>query len=186
MEDQSIVALYMARREEAITRTDEKYRRLAVYLAGNILTVREDVEECVSDAYLTLWNTIPPQHPKRLGAYLAKVTRSLAIDRWRRGQTKKRGGGQIVYALVELEYMVSSDGSAEDTVLKQELRETLGRFLAGLSDTQRRAFLMRYWYFASAQDIAGELGMTGAGVRTMLHRLRKQLKAYLEQEGMQP
>ena len=162
MEDQSIVALYMARRGEAITRTDEKYRRLAVYLAGNILTVREDVEECVSDAYLTLWNTIPPQQPKRLG------------------------GGQIVYALEELEYMVSSDGSAEDTVLKQELRETLGRFLAGLNDTQRRAFLMRYWYFASAQDIAGELGMTGAGVRTMLHRLRKQLKAYLEQEGMQP
>ena len=118
MEDQSIVALYMARREEAITRTDEKYRRLAVYLAGNILTVREDVEECVSDAYLTLWNTIPPQQPKRLGASLAKVTRSLAIDRWRRGQTKKRGGGQIVYALEELEYMVSSDGSAEDTVLK--------------------------------------------------------------------
>lgn len=72
MEDQSIVALYMARREEAITRTDEKYRRLAVYLAGNILTVREDVEECVSDAYLTLWNTIPPQQPKRLGPILPR------------------------------------------------------------------------------------------------------------------
>lgn len=186
MEDQTIVALYMARREEAITRTDEKYRRMAAGLAGNILRAREDVEECVSDAYLTLWNTIPPQCPRRLGAYLAKVTRSLAIDRWRSSQAKKRSGGQMGYALEEMEYMLSADGSAEDAVLKQELRETLERFLAGLSDTQRRAFLMRYWYFESAQEIAGELGMTGAGVRTMLHRLRRQLKAYLEQEGMEP
>ena len=186
MEDQTIVELYVARREEAISRTDEKYRRLAASLAGNILTAREDVEECVSDAYLTLWNTIPPQQPKRLGAYLAKVTRSLAVDRWRSSQTRKRGGGQIVYALEEMEYMLTTGGSAEDAVLKQELRETLERFLAGLNDTQRRAFLMRYWYFASAQEIAGELGMTGTGVRTMLHRLRKQLKVYLEQEGMKP
>ena len=170
MDDREIVALYLRRQEDAIARTDEKYRWLCFRLAGNILPRREDQEECVNDAYLGLWNTIPPKEPQRLGAYLARITRSLAIDRWRSDQAKKRGGGQIACALEELE--------------QQELQNLLNRFLGELTDLQRRVFLRRYWYFDSAQDIARELGLTGAGVRSMLHRLRKRLKLYLEQEGI--
>ena len=170
MDDREIVALYLRRQEDAIARTDEKYRWLCFRLAGNILPRREDQEECVNDAYLGLWNTIPPKEPQRLGAYLARITRNLAIDRWRSDQAQKRGGGQIACALEELE--------------QQELQNLLNRFLGELTDLQRRVFLRRYWYFDSAQDIARELGLTGAGVRTMLHRLRKRLKLYLEQEGI--
>lgn len=184
MDDREIVALYLRRREDAIARTDEKYRWLCFQLAGNILPRREDQEECVNDAYLSLWNTIPPKEPQRLGAYLARITRSLAIDRWRHIQARKRGGGQIACALEELEQTLSGGKSPEEQLEQQELRELLNRFLAGLTDVQRRVFLRRYWYFDSAQDIAGELGLTGAGVRSMLHRLRRQLKQYLEQEGM--
>ena len=181
MDDREIVALYLRRREDAIARTDEKYRWLCFQLAGNILPRREDQEECVNDAYLSLWNTIPPKEPQRLGAW---ITRSLAIDRWRHIQARKRGGGQIACALEELEQTLSGGKSPEEQLEQQELRELLNRFLAGLTDVQRRVFLRRYWYFDSAQDIAGELGLTGAGVRSMLHRLRRQLKQYLEQEGM--
>ena len=168
MDDREIVALYLRRQEDAIARTDEKYRWLCFRLAGNILPRREDQEECVNDAYLGLWNTIPPKEPQRLGAYLARITRNLAIDRWRSDQARKRGGGQ----------------SPEEQLEQQELQNLLNRFLGELTDLQRRVFLRRYWYFDSAQDIAGELGLTGAGVRSMLHRLRRQLKQYLEQEGM--
>ena len=168
MDDREIVALYLRRQEDAIARTDEKYRWLCFRLAGNILPRREDQEECVNDAYLGLWNTIPPKEPQRLGAYLARITRNLAIDRWRSDQARKRGGGQ----------------SPEEQLEQQELQNLLNRFLGELTDLQRRVFLRRYWYFDSAQDIARELGLTGAGVRSMLHRLRKRLKLYLEQEGI--
>lgn len=184
MEDREIVELYLQRREDAIKRTDEKYRWMCLRLAGNILPRREDQEECINDAYLNLWNTIPPKEPQRLGAYLSRITRSLAIDRWRNIQAGKRGGGQLTCALEELEGILSDGKSPEEQMEQQELRELLDRFLSELTDVQRRVFLRRYWYFDSAQDIARELGLTSAGVRSMLHRLRKRLKRYLEQEGM--
>ena len=184
MDDREIVTLYLQRREDAIARTDEKYRWLCFHLAGNILPQREDQEECVSDAYLCLWNTIPPKEPRRLGAYLARIIRSLAVDRWRSIQAGKRGGGQIAYALEELEQTLSGGKTPEEQLEQQELRSILNGFLGELTDLQRRVFLRRYWYFDSAQDIARELGLTSAGVRSMLHRLRKRLKTYLEQEGI--
>ena len=184
MDDREIVALYLKRQEEAIMRTDEKYRWMCLRLAGNILPRREDQEECVNDAYLGLWNTIPPKQPQRLGAYLSRITRGLAIDRWRSIQAGKRGGGQLTCALEELEGVLCAGKSPEEQLEQQELRELLDRFLFQLTDVQRRVLLRRYWYFDSAQDIARELGLTGAGVRSMLHRLRKRLKRYLEQEGV--
>ncbi len=183
MDDRQIVELYLQRREEAIVCTDAKYRGLCLHLAGNILSRREDREECLNDAYLELWNTIPPKEPQRLGAYLSRITRSLAIDRWRKDQADKRGGGQLDCALEELDYMLSGGKSPEEQLEAQALRAALNRFLSELTVTQRRVFLRRYWYFDSAQEIAGELGLTAAGVRAMLHRLRKRLKRCLEQEG---
>ena len=118
MDDREIVALYLRRQEDAIARTDEKYRWLCFRLAGNILPRREDQEECVNDAYLGLWNTIPPKEPQRLGAYLARITRNFAIDRWRSDQARKRGGGQIACALEELEQTLSG---AVKTVRENEL-----------------------------------------------------------------
>lgn len=159
-------------------------RAALFFETGNILPRREDQEECVNDAYLGLWNTIPPKEPQRLGAYLARITRSLAIDRWRSDQARKRGGGQIACALEELEQTLSGGQNPEEQLEQQELQNLLNRFLGELTDLQRRVFLQRYWYFDSAQDIVRELGLTGAGVRSMLHRLRKRLKLYLEQEGI--
>ena len=92
--------------------------------------------------------------------------------------------GQIACALEELEQTLSGGQSPEEQLEQQELQNLLNRFLGELTDLQRRVFLRRYWYFDSAQDIARELGLTGAGVRSMLHRLRKRLKLYLEQEGI--
>ena len=105
MEDQGIIALFFDRSEQAIEETDKKYGGYCYSIAYNILSNREDSEESVSDTYLAAWNTIPPRRPNFLNAFLAKMTRRISIDRWRKLSAKKRGGGEIILALDELEVL---------------------------------------------------------------------------------
>ena len=103
MEDAEIVELFWARNEDAIKETDAVYGRRLNALAKNILQSREDAEESVNDTYLTAWNAMPPRRPSILATFLGKITRRLAIDRWRYRNACKRGGGEVTLALDELE-----------------------------------------------------------------------------------
>ena len=73
MNDEKLIELFFSRSEQALTETAAEYGRYALYIADNILEVREDSEEVVNDAYASLWDTIPPQRPRSLKAYLAKI-----------------------------------------------------------------------------------------------------------------
>ena len=112
-------------------------------------TTRRDQEECLSDTWLRAWNAIPPQRPRSLGAFLAKITRNLAINRLRDGNAQRRGGGQVPLALEELGECVSPEGSPEGELDRQAAAEALDRFLDGLPPLQREVFLRRYWHLDS-------------------------------------
>ena len=102
MRDHEIIELYWARNESAIAATAEKYGSYCHTIAYNILRNKEDAEECANDTYLGAWNSIPPQRPNRLSIYLGKITRNLALNRYKRYTAEKRGHGQVVLALSEL------------------------------------------------------------------------------------
>ena len=99
MEDGKILELFYARSEQAIRETETKYGAYCYSVAIHILEDRQDAQECVSDTWLSAWNSIPPQRPRVFSAFLARITRNLAIDRWRESRTAKRGGGEMKYAL---------------------------------------------------------------------------------------
>ena len=99
MEDERIVQLYWARSSQAIAETDRKYGSYCNSIAYGILQNNEDAEESVSDTYLDAWNAMPPHRPSVLATFLGKITRRIAIDRWRSANRAKRGGGEIVVAL---------------------------------------------------------------------------------------
>ena len=182
MEDNAIIDLYFKRSEQAITETDTKYGSYCYSIAYNILSNREDSEESVNDTYMTAWNTIPPKHPSFLGAFLGKVTRHISIDRWRKCSAKKRGGGEIILALEELEACADVHNT-ESTVEQKELTRVLNQFLASLPETQRNIFLCRYWYLDSIPVISEYSGFTQSKVTSMLHRTRGKLRKLLHEEG---
>lgn len=138
MEDQNILDLYFQRSEQAIAETDRKYGGYCYSVAYNILSNREDSEESVSDAYLQAWNTIPPRRPNILRAFLAKLTRHISIDRWRKLSAQKRGGGEMILALEELDACAET-GNPETTLQFKELVQLLNRFLQGLPEVERGA-----------------------------------------------
>ena len=185
MGDEQILALYFARNEDAIRETAVKYGSYCLAIAHGILGDDGDSEECVNDTYLRAWKMIPPWRPARLSTFLGKITRNLALDRWRSRTADRRGGGQMMLALEELETCLPSCDSTEHVVDDLTLTAALERFLAQLSVETRRIFLRRYWYMSPISTIAAELGLSESKVKMVLLRARKKLKHDLEKEGIQ-
>ncbi len=183
MEDQAILALYWERNADAIRETAAKYGGYCGTVARNILGSREDAEECVNDVYLRAWGSIPPQRPKALSAYLGKLTRNLAFDRYRQGRAKKRGGGELALVLAELEDCVSGRDSVDRTVETRELVAAIDDFLTTLPPEKCSLFLGRYWYAAPVAELARRFSMTPGNVSVSLSRLRDKLKQYLTERG---
>ena len=184
MDDQEIIARFFARDEEGLTAARARYEPYCAAVARSLLNDPRDQEECLSDTWLRAWNAIPPQRPRSLGAFLAKITRNLAINRLRDGNAQRRGGGQVPLALEELGECVSLEGSPEGELDRQAAEEALNRFLDGLPPLQREVFIRRYWYLDSIEDIARRAGWSKSRVTTTLHRLRVRLRAHLIQEGI--
>ena len=181
MEDSKIIDLYFERNEAAITETDQKYGAYCRSIAWNILQNHEDSEECVSDTWLRAWNAMPPQRPRVLRQFLAKITRNLSLDRFRADHAHKRGSGEVPLALEELKECVGSGNPATDAERKL-LEELIGQFLQQLSQRDRGVFLRRYFYMESHKDIAARYGMKETNVRLCLSRTRQRLREYLRKE----
>ncbi|MBQ3940066.1 MAG: RNA polymerase sigma factor [Oscillospiraceae bacterium] len=181
MNDNEIMDLYWARDEAAIRESAAQYGAYCGTVARHILHAPADEEECVNDTWLHAWNAMPPDRPNRLKLYFARITRNLALDRWRRRQTRKSGGGQTALCLDELEEVL---GSSAEFPEQLELRELLERFLEGLPVRQREVFLLRYWYFQPLDDIAERYRISEGAVKMILQRVREKLRAYLKGEGI--
>lgn len=184
MEDTQIVNLFFIRSEEALRETDRKYGHFCFKIAWNILENQEDAEESVSDTYLAAWKSIPPTRPSQLSAFLAKITRHISLDRWRRRSAEKRGGGETDVALEELEECVAGSNTVESTVAAKELQAALNRFLEMQSEMERVLFVSRYWYLRPVKEIADKTGLSVSNVKTQLCRTRKKLRFFLEKEEL--
>ena len=183
MQDKELIALYKQRDERAITETQSGYGRYLRGVATRILALPEDVDEVENDTYLTLWNTIPPAEPDPLKPYAGTICRRLSINRFKAENSQKRGSGEMMLSLDELEECIPDAGGgpiAEEIML----REILDAFLKSLGKRERQLFLQRYWYVYSIKEIAACFGLSEAAVKMSLHRTREKLKVFLEKEGV--
>ena len=121
MEDEKIVQLYWQRDEQAIGVTEEKYGPYCTAIAHRILHSRRDEEECVNDTWLAAWNAMPPHRPSVLSAFLGRLARNLAFNRYTRDRAAKRGGGETELVLDELAEIVSGREDVCSEVERQEL-----------------------------------------------------------------
>ncbi len=183
MEDSVIVQLYWDRDQRAISETAAKYGSYCTYIARNILDNAEDAEECVNDAYMNAWNSIPPHKPDILSAYLAKLTRNVCFNRYKYNHAQKRGGSEVSAVLEELSELISGDRSVEQQIESDELSQAIDSFLDTLPQKKRTMFVCRYWYSDSVSEIAKQLGMKENAVSMALSRTRLKLQQYLTERG---
>ena len=183
LEDKSIVELFWNRSEQGLEELNRKYGTFLFRMAYNLLSNKEDSEECVNDTYLNTWNAIPPHRPKMLSTFLGKIVRNLAFNRYKHNTADKRGGGEITAVLDELAGCVSGNEDTEQAYEYKELVAAINDSLSTLPAHKRNIFVCRYWYTDSISDIAARYNMTYAAVSMELNRLRTKLHNYLIERG---
>lgn len=179
-----ITQMFWDRDEGAVAQAMKKYGSYCHKIAFNILNNPEDSEECVNEALLKTWDSIPPNKPKSFAGYVGKLTRNLAIDLYRKGQREKRGGGQLSLVLEELSECVSDGSDISENAEYKELVKALNDFLRDLPAAKRQICVLRYSRLEPVSDIAAKLGVKESYVLTTLARTRKKLKPYLEKRGL--
>ena len=176
MEDSKIVDLFFERSEQAIGELDKKYGAAVRQTAVNILSSRQDAEECVNDTYLGVWNSV-------LVSYVCRIARNLAVSRLRRETSAARNSGADL-VLDELAEVIPSREDVEAEIEAKELAAAVNRYLAGLDYDDRYIFIRRYWYADAVRDIASAMHTRENRVSVRLFRLRNNLKKFLKKEGL--
>ena len=182
MTDNEIVELFFARSENAIKLISEKYHAYCYRISFQILSNKEDCEECVNDTWLRAWNAMPDDRPAILSAFLGAITRNLSLDRYRKLHTAKRGKGEVEFIFDELTDQVDKKEPSH-YIEEQELVACINHFLKNLPKEHRVMFVRRYWYFDNITEIAERCACSEGKVKTTLFRVRGKLLDYLKKEG---
>ncbi len=178
MTDNDIIDLFWKRSERAISELSDKYDRLARSVAMNILHDTPDVEECMNDSYLSMWNSLPPKRPQVLPAFFSAVTRNLALKMYRYQKASKRHA-----IMEELTEFSSTVPSPEDEI--NFTAEVISFYLDTLDTLSRVLFMRRYYMGESLADAAKAVGISENAAAVKLSRMRTKLKKKLEKEGIE-
>ena len=184
LSDEEIIALFWKRNEKAIEETDKKYGRYLYAIAYNIVHDTLDCEECLNDTYHGTWSKIPPTRPRVLGAFLARIMRNIAVDKFRSNSAQKRIPSEYIVALDELDECIGAeDADVEKEYDVAQISRILNEFLHKLSARREYIFVCRYYYSDKIADIAESLGLKDSTISRELSLMRRELREALEKEG---
>ena len=183
MKDEQIIELLQKRDESALRAAEEKYGAFCHTVASNILSMREDREECLNDMLLALWNNIPPAVPQSLKAYIAKIIRNLALKKtrsenvWKRTASFSELGAEFIEAI--------PDGCAlSDQFEAARTGRIISDFLENIPAHEADVFVLRYYFGERVECVAADMGFTVGKVKSILHRTRRRLAERLNKEGI--
>ena len=180
MDDKQIIKLFFERSDQAITELSKKYGKLCFKIANSILDDPQDAEECVNDAYLGAWNSIPPHAPDPLRPYLCRIVRNISLKKLRANSAIKRDSSYEI-SLSELVDCIPDNSSYDDLSVK-ELTAQINEFLSSLERDDRVMFVKRYWFSEPLSEIAQTFGITEHNASVRLSRMRGKLRKFLNDQ----
>ena len=159
-----------------------KYGDLCFQIASNILNDPQDAEECVNDAWLGAWNSIPPRSPDPLRAYICRIVRNLSLKKLRANSARKRDN-RFEVSLSELEACIP-DHSLDEQLSANELTAQINAFLSALSRDDRVMFVKRSGLAEPLPKIADTFGITAHNASVRLGRIRRKLHQHLKEVSL--
>ncbi len=180
MDDREIIKLYFDRNETAISETEKKYGRLCHKIASGIISDAQDINECLNDVSLSLWQAIPPESPNNLCAFVAKIARNTAITKLRYLTASKRNRNFEI-SLSELDEIIP-DKTDYYNIEDKQLGRWISDFLYSIDETARNIFIRKYWFFDSVESLSRQFSCSETKIKSVLFRTRKKLKHYLSEE----
>ena len=182
MDESEILSRLLSHDERGLQAAQECYGARLTALARRIAG-SETAEECVNDALLAAWNAIPPLRPRSLYAYLCRLTRNAALNRFAAQSAQKRGGTETALSLDELDDCAPALSSPDDEAMAAELGRSISAFLRTQSEEVRSMFILRYFYCEPVEALAARFHCGESRIKTTLLRTRRKLKEHLIKEG---
>lgn len=180
MRDDIIIQAIASGDEDAMGRIINKYSRLLWPIASAVLCnvgSEQDVEECVADAFIYLW-----EHPQRfdskrgtLKSLLCIIARSRAIDRYR--EIMRKG------TLPLEEAVLSAGAGMQEALLQEETRQEVLAAVKALEEPNREILLRRYYHDQKPKEIALAMNLTVKQVDNSLFRSKRQLREAFMAKG---
>lgn len=178
IDDEKIIEMFFLRSEQGLRELDIKYGKVCQKLSYNIVNNKQDAEECVNDAYLGAWNTIPPATPSPLLTYICKIVRNISLKIYYKKEAAKRNSDYTI-AMEEIEACIADPNTVETEIEARELARIIESFLDTLTVENRVIFIRRYWFSDSCKDIAEFVGLTEKNISVRLTRIRQKMRSYL-------
>lgn len=178
MGDERLITAIRAGDERAIGHVINKYAKLLWSVAGAVLggtASSQDVEECVADVFIYLWEHPEKFDPKRgkLKTWLATVARSRAVDRYR--ALSRRNETPLQDAL-----LVEQAGIVEG-LLAEETKRLLREAVNALGEPDREILTRRYYYGQKPREIALAMDMSVKQIDNHLYRTKRRLREAITQ-----
>ena len=151
------------------------YVRTVVYrIIGGVLT-NEDIEEVISDVFISLWRHAENLDPERgnIRSYLGTIARNCA-------KNKLRG----VVPLSELDETIESlEKSPQESIEIREEKDLLMSLIMELGEPDSEIFIRYYYYEEKIKNIAHYLELPISTIKTKLSRGRSKLKITITERG---
>lgn len=183
MKEQELIDLFLRRDPSAPAEAQRIYGQYCRQLAFGVLGNSADAEECVNVALFKAWESIPRAVPEHFGPYLARITRNAALDMLNDEGRDRFVSAELDSVMNELSTLVSGESTPEEAVIEHELRDLINSFVEGLPEEKREIFVARYFRYEDLSGVSASTGKSVPAVKTALHRMRKELKDYLNERG---
>lgn len=175
MTEREIIELMQNRDETGAECFLKEYGPLMRYIIAPMLENEHDIEECVSEVSLKVWEKIHSfdEEKANFTTWLTAICRNAALSRRRRNKPTEELS----------ENLQSQENQPEEELLKRERRNRLLNALSDLKDIDKQLFYRKYYYLQPTAQIACELGMSERAVEGRLYRIKQKLKKTLGGEG---
>lgn len=177
MTDNQLLRRLRLHDQAALTQLNDRYYS---YLCSVIMQILgrtgtyADAEEICNDTIHAVWNNADSIGEEKLKPYLVTAARN-------RAKSWLRHRGTLEMDLDEIE-IPDSGTSLEDEAIRAELAAAVRRAVDAMPHRDREVFLRYYFYFQPGDEIARQMDIPAATVRSILSRGREKLRGKLMKE----
>ena len=162
-----------------VARWEDRIRGASYRLLGS----EDEARDATQEAFLKAYKGLPDfKREARFSSWLYRIAVNLCRDRLRRRK------GKTVVSLEALEeagsLIATRDPGAHDLLLQIDLRRTVRRAIAELSEEQREVVILKEYQGLTFLEIAQALDLPVSTVKTRLYRGLGQLRLRLQSDGV--
>ncbi len=177
--DAALVTLAQGGDTRAFDELVRRYQDKVFRLSFKILRHEDDAAEAVQDAFLSAFRGLARfKAESTFSTWLYRIATNAALMKYRRRRDGHVSYEQSQSANEDAEPLAIADWSAQplDELLDAETRDILAAEVDRLPDNEREVFVLRDIMEQSNEQVARELGLTVAAVKSRLHRARVHLR----------